>query len=121
MPGNVVCNGAMCSCTQGAAPTPLTVTSQQILTIQNIPVATIQDAAPVGNIKPFGNCKVLTTAASGTPTPCAPALAPAWTPGSTVQSVNNVPVLTKDSTLVCTVGGVISITNPNCAADAQVL
>lgn len=114
MPGNVVCMGAMCQCTQGASPTPLTVTSQQIRTIAGMLVATVKDNLPGANITPFGAC-----AASGAP--CAPALPGPWAPGSTIDSIMNLPVLTAASKLVCTVGGEISISNPNCNLDSTVM
>lgn len=117
MAGNVVCAGALCQCNQGAAPTPLTVTSQQIVQIQGMPVATVMDNVPGANIKPFGICQQLTKLASGTPTTCVPAPTGPWSPGSTIENVMSLPVLTANSTLVCGVGGQITISNPNCSLD----
>src|SRR5207248_5678867 len=94
MAGNVVCQGALCACNQGAAPTPLTVTSQQIRTVAGMLVATIMDFAPVANVKPFGVCQQLTKMAAGVPTPCVPAPVGPWAPGSKVDLVTNFPVLT---------------------------
>lgn len=121
MPGNVVCMGAICQCNQGASPTPLTVTSQQIRTVGGMLVATVMDNAPAANIAPFGVCQQLTKAASGTPTPCVPAPAGPWAPGSTIDRITNLAVLTADSKLVCTVGGEISVSNPNCNLDCTIL
>jgi hypothetical protein len=109
----VVCQGAMCSCPMGSAPSTLSVTSQQIAKIGGMLVATIQDCAPGANLPPFGTCQILTASAMGVPTPCAMAPAGMWVPGSIVQKINNVPVLTDASKLMCGIGGVISIVNPS--------
>ena len=119
MPGNVVCMGALCQCNQGAAPTPLTVTSQQIVSVNGMLVATVADSAPLVNVKPFGICQQLTKLAAGVPTPCIPAPTGPWTPGSKVDHINGFPVLTADSKVMCGVGGQITIANPNCALDYQ--
>jgi hypothetical protein len=109
--------GALCKCDQGAAPTPLTVTSQQIVEVTGMLVATVMDNAPMANITPFGICQQLTKMASGVPTPCVPAPAGPWSPGSELESINGVAVLTADSKLQCTVGGKITIANPNCQVE----
>ena len=108
-----VVNGAMLQCTCGDAPTPLTVTSQMQAKIGNQLAATIMDHAPTVNIAPFGTCKTLTAAASGVPTPCVPATVAPWSPGSTsIVNIGNFPGLLNTDKLACTVGGMISITNP---------
>jgi hypothetical protein len=109
----VVCQGAMAMCPLGTAPSTLTVTSQQSYTIGGMLVATIQDCNPMVNLPPFGTCNTLTAAAQGVPTMCALAPVGMWTPGSTLQKINNIPVLTQACTLACGIGGVITITNPN--------
>lgn len=117
MPANVVCMGAQCRCDQGAAPTPLTVTSQQLVNVKGALVATVMDHVPIMNIAPFGICQQLTKAAGGTPTPCVPATATKWAPGSKIEVINSNPILTKDSTLNCSIGGKITIVNPGCTMD----
>lgn len=57
MAGNVVSMGAHCQCDQGATPTPLTVTSQQVMQIQGKLAATVMDSVPMTNVKPFGACQ----------------------------------------------------------------
>jgi hypothetical protein len=109
----------MCTCNQGSAPTPLTVTSQQVFAISGMLVATVMDSAPMANVMPFGICQQLTKMASGVPTPCVPAPVGPWTPGAHIAQAT-LPVLTKDSKLTCGVGGQISISNPNCLVDYQV-
>ena len=107
-----VVNGAMLQCTCGDAPTPLTVTSQVQSKIEGQLVATIMDFAPTTNIKPFGTCKTLTAAASGTPTPCVPATTQPWSPGSSsICKIGGFPGLLSTDKLACTVGGMISITD----------
>ncbi len=109
----VVCQGAMCSCPLGSAPSTLSVTGQQIAKIGGMLIATIQDCAPGMNLPPFGTCQILTASAMGVPTPCAMAPVGTWMPGSIVQKINNIPVLTDASKLTCGIGGVISIVNPS--------
>ena len=110
----VVCQGAMCTCPLGTAPSTLTVTSQQVVKIGGMLVATIQDCAPGTNLPPFGTCNTLTAAAQGVPTPCALAPVGMWTPGSAVQKINSsIPVLTQTSTLTCGIGGVVTISDPS--------
>jgi hypothetical protein len=76
-------------------------------------VATIQDCMPMTNLPSFGTCNTLTAAAQGVPTPCALTPVGMWTPGSVVQKINNIAVLTQACTLTCGIGGVVTISNPN--------
>src|SRR5687768_7231252 len=101
MAGNVVCQNALCQCDQGAAPSPLAVTSQMSVTIRDMMVATVMDMAPMANVKPFGTCQQLTKMASGVPQPCIPAPTGPWSPGSEVEFIHGVKVLTRDSKLTC--------------------
>lgn len=108
-----VVQGATLQCTCGSTPSKLTVTSQQQAKIDEKLAATIMDHAPVANIAPFGNCKVLTAAASGTPTPCVPVTPGPWTPGSATRvTIGKFPALLNTDTLACVVPGVISIVDP---------
>ena len=107
-----VVNMAMLQCTCGDAPTPLTVTSNMQVKIGNQLAGTIMDFAPAVNITPFGTCKTLTASASGVPTPCVPATAAPWATGAPKTLISNFPALQATDKLVCTVGGMISITNP---------
>jgi hypothetical protein len=102
---------AMLKCTSGDAPSALLVPAQMVL-CEALAAANILDYAPAVNIAPFGTCKVLTTAAGGTPTPCVPAVVAPWTPGSPSVLVRGAPALNNTSTCACTVGGAISITSP---------
>ncbi len=116
--------GAMCTCNMGVAPSSLMVLPTKKVLGENKPMATIMDNKPFVNILPFAMCNsktnpaviAATAAAAGVPTPapCTPATAAPWTPGSPTVMVGNVPALSNSSKLVCTLGGVISITNPGC-------
>lgn len=50
MPGAVVVQGALIMCAAGAAPGALQVTSQEVVRIDGMAVATIMDFAPEVNI-----------------------------------------------------------------------
>jgi hypothetical protein len=107
----LVTMSAQMTCTSGTAPSALIVTVPTVLG-ENKPVANIMDYIPIANIPPFGTCNVLTAAASGVPTPCVPAIAAPWAPGSPTVMVRNMPALNSTSKCTCTIGGMISITSP---------
>ena len=111
MPLAVVMGAALqCSC--GSAPAKLVVTSQLQVKVDNQLAATVLDHAPTVNIPPFGTCSVLTAAASGTPTPCVPAPAGPWTPGSKANvKIGNQLALLESDKLSCNVSGVITVTD----------
>jgi len=112
----LVCMTAMLKCTSGDAPTALVVAGLTVLG-ETQPAANIMDNKPIANIVPFGTCKVLTSAASGVPTPCVPAIVTPWAPGSPTVPVRGLPALNNTSTCTCTVGGVISITSAGCTKE----
>ena len=116
---NPVVQTATCTCSFGAAPAVLTVTSQQTVSICKMPAATIQDGAVLSNVPTFGMCSNLanptgasaTAAAMGvlTPMPCVPATV-AWAPGCPTVTVCKRPLLNSTSKLTCSYGGVIQVT-----------
>lgn len=116
----VVTMGAMMLCSFGVAPSSLMVTPENMTNAANKPAATIMDNVPMKNIMPFGMCSSManpttasaTSAALGvlTPTPCIPATAAPWTPGSTKVMIKNKPALLNSDKLMCNWGGSISIT-----------
>ena len=119
--GFVVCGGAMCMCSFGAATSSFMVTPEnQVMSM--MPIATIMDNVSMKNIMPFGMCSSLanpqvasaTAAALGvlTPMPCIPVITAPWTPGSATVLIANKPALNNSSKLICNWGGVIQITNP---------
>ena len=119
--GIAVVNGALCQCPFGAAPCPLTVTSNTTVMASNMPVATIMDNKPA-NLASFGVCSSLanpavasaTAAALGvlTPQPCSPLIVAPWAPGSPTVLVDNKPVLNNLSKAMCAYAGIIQIVNP---------
>ena len=119
--GFLVGVGAICTCSFGMAPCPLTVNRQMSIQGSGLPVATIFDNTPA-NLTTFGMCTSLsnpvvsaaTTAALGvlTPQPCTPALTAPWSMGSTTVLFENKPALLHSSKLNCMWGGVIQIVQP---------
>ncbi|OUN22076.1 DUF4280 domain-containing protein [Flavonifractor sp. An82] len=109
---------AVCKCSFGAAPAPLTVTSQMTVAIGGMPAATILDGAGMVNVPTFGMCSNLgnpavaaaTAAAMGalTPAPCVPATV-SWMPGCPTVLVCKRPLLNNSSKLMCAYGGVIQV------------
>ncbi|MGN0650198.1 MAG: DUF4280 domain-containing protein [Oscillospiraceae bacterium] len=123
---NLVVQTAICQCTFGVAPAPLTVTSQQTVTGVNQLAATIMDIpkppTSFGMCSSPGNPAVITATAQSrgifwpvpfvpgpyVPVPCMPACTP-WTPGSPTVLINNFPALNNTSKCMCSFGGVINI------------
>lgn len=120
--GFAVCNGAMCACSFGMAPSALVVTPEKRVMLGGMPMATIMDFTPMKNIMPFGMCSspanpqvaAATAAALGvlTPMPCLPVIPALWMPGSPTVLVGNMMALNHTSKLMCAYGGVIQITMP---------
>ncbi len=120
----LVCNGAMltCSFAEPPVPVPLTVTPENKVMAGGQPAATIMDNVPMKNIPTFGMCgtqsnpavAAATSAALGVPTPapCVPVIPAPWVPGDPTVEINNMPALTSDSKCMCAYGGEISITSP---------
>ena len=117
-----VCNTAMCQCTFGVAPSVLTVLPVNRMMTGYQPAANIMDHVPMVNVMPFGVCSSIanptvasaTAAALGvlTPMPCIPVTPAPWVPGAPTVLLGNMPALNDTSKLMCTWGGVISITFP---------
>lgn len=117
-----VCNGATLMCSFGVAPSVLTVLPINRTLTSNMPAANIMDHIPMVNIMPFGMCitpsnpavAAATAAAMGvlTPVPCVPVTPAPWVVGSPTVLLGNMPCLNNTSTLMCTWGGVITVTVP---------
>lgn len=105
-------------CTFGAAPSILNVLPTNRV-MEGTPGANIMDFIPILNIAPFGMCSaptnpsvIATTAAAlgvPTPAPCIPVTVLPWVAGNPTVLLANFPILTDDSQLMCTWGGVITI------------
>lgn len=119
--GLQVCMGATLQCSFGVAPSTLVVLPANKV-MSTTPAANIMDNKPIVNVPPFGMCQsasnpavaAATAAALGafTPMPCIPVTAAPWAPGSTKAMIASMPALEKNSTLMCSWGGVIQIMNP---------
>lgn len=99
-------------CTQGESPSALNVTSQSSNRVDGASVATIQDKEPGTNVKPFGTCRIKELLGlKGEAALCQPVTPDPWLPGqsSVLMSVSCFPILTQDSFLKCSIGGVILI------------
>ncbi len=112
---NPVVQSSLCTCSFGAAPCPLTVSSQQTVQTMNMVQATIMDNKP----PTFGMCSSManpsvasaTAAALGvlTPMPCSPVIPGPWAPGVATVFVCGKPLLNDTSKLMCSYGGVIQV------------
>lgn len=118
--GFQVTNGALMTCSFGTAPSSLVVLPVNRILVGNQPAANIMDNKPLVNVMTFAMCTSLanptvasaTSAAMGvlTPMPCIPATAAPWAPGCATVLAANMPALNDSSKLMCSYGGVISIT-----------
>ena len=112
---NPVVNTAICTCSFGAAPMVLPVTSQQTVSMGGLPTATIMD----NKCTTFGMCSCIanpavaaaTAAALGalTPSACVPVTVAPWAPGVPTVTVCGQPLLNNTSKLMCAYGGVIQV------------
>ncbi len=103
---NLITDTAQLACNQGTTPSNLLVTSQDFITIEDKPIANVQDVKPNVNIKPFGQCK-LKPSSSGF-LPCVPALQK-WEKTAEKNTINDNAILTDESFCMCSVGGKISV------------
>ena len=107
---------AVCTCSFGAAPATLMVSSQQTVKMCGMTAATIMD----NKFPTFGMCSnpanptvaSATAAALGvlTPMPCVPLTIAPWAPGSPTVLVCGKPVANNSCKLICGYGGVIQPT-----------
>lgn len=113
---------AICKCSFGAAPTPLTVLPINFVTMKYLPAASVMEHIPFLNILPFGMCSCLgnpvvaaaTAAHLGilTPMPCIPMTVSPWIPAKPNVTVAKKPILVDSAITMCTWGGVIKLLFP---------
>ena len=125
----LVVHGAKLRCSEGLAPSTLTVLPLGPASADAEPAATVMDNKPMVNIAPFGMCKTqanpqvaaATAAAMGalTPMPCVPVITAPWSPGSSVASIDDQKALSSDSTCTCTWTGSIEITDPGSEIEVE--
>jgi hypothetical protein len=125
----LVVNGALLKCSEGLAPSSLTVLPAIGSNADEKPTATVMDHVPMTNIAPFGMCKTqanpqvasATAAAQGvlTPMPCVPVLPAPWSPGSSIVTIDGKKALTSDSKCNCNWTGSIEITDPGTTVETD--
>jgi hypothetical protein len=125
----LVVNGAKLKCSEGLAPSTLTVLPTGPATAGPLPAATVMDNQPMVNIAPFGMCKTqanpqvaaATAAAMGTltPMPCVPVIPAPWSPGSSIATIDGKAALSDDSKCNCTWTGSIEITDPGSEVEVK--
>lgn len=98
-----VCNGALCVCDKGSAPGILDVKSQSNIFIQEKLMASDEDKTFKSPF--FGTC------AANQNNPCSPAIVTKWENPADNVSEGNKKALLETSTVKCTIGGNITITN----------
>lgn len=118
----LVVHEAKIRCSQGAIPSLLVVPSESPVISDGKPAATVDDHKPMKNIVTFGMCRspsnpqvaAATSAAAGvlTPQPCVPSTNERWKPGAPFAVVDEINVLSSDSTCNCQWGGTIDILDP---------
>ena len=98
--------GARLKCSFGTVPATLNVPIPKGVTINHKNMATMVDSIPYVNIGCFGKCNVVPSA----PKPCTPC--GVWMNTSPTVKATEIPVLTKDSCIICPAGGgMITITD----------
>lgn len=112
---NPVTTTAVCTCSFGALPVTLPVTSQNTVLMCNLLAATIVD----NKCTSFGMCScpnnpaviAATSAAMGvlTPSACTPVTLTPWAPGVPKILICGKPLLQDSSKLNCFYGGVITV------------
>ncbi|AUX23287.1 hypothetical protein SOCEGT47_038100 [Sorangium cellulosum] len=117
---SLACLGATLTCSMGTAPSALLVLPQNRV-LGATPIANILDNKPLLNVLPFAMCRspanpavaAATAAALGvlTPMPCVPVTPAPWMAGVPTVLIGDMPALDMSSTLLCSWGGLISITN----------
>lgn len=96
-----VVDKALMQCNQGTIPMMLTVTSNPMVNVAGMKVATGADKMPMVNVPPFGICGILTKT---NPMPCTPTLVQ-WSPLKYDLKVNNNSPLLSNSCAQCSIGG----------------
>ena len=125
----LVISGAKLKCSQGTSTGSLTVLPTLGTDAEEEPTATVDDYAPMVNVPSFGMCQtqanpqVASAAASAqgvlTPQPCVPVISSAWSPGSSVVTIQGTKALRDDSTCNCQWTGSISITDAGTSVEAD--
>lgn len=97
-----IVDGAELKCTLGMKTCKLMVPMNHGVLIHEKKRANIADFIPMVNIGSFVTCKV-------TQAPCIPVIVTPWINGNMNIILDNMPALTKDSFVICSCGGIVSI------------
>ena len=100
-----VVHGAELSCTMGTAKSTLQLPIGHGVFIHGKKQANTADFKPLYNILPFCNCKVKSMQ------PCIPVVTMNWLNGKSDMKVDEVAALLDTSIAICSLGGVIKITD----------
>lgn len=100
-----VVEGAELSCPRGSQKQKLQVMKDHGFSVSGKKLANIADSQPMTNIMPFGTCKVPPPVNE---IPCSCALSGSFISGKPDFILDGQPVLTKDSMVICSMGGVIT-------------
>lgn len=121
--------GAKLKCSQGLAPSTLSVLPRRAVADSTMLIAIVDDFTPFVHIAPFGMCKTqanpqvaaATSAAMGTltPMPCQPVVTAPWSPGAPKATVDGAKALTDDSSCTCAWTGKIEITDAGCSIEVE--
>ena len=121
--------GAQLRCSQGAAPSSLSIPAPEGTAADENAAATVQHHQAMANIAPFGMCRSMSNpqvasasaAAQGVLTPqrCVPHVTAPWSPGASGVTLNGAKALTSDSTCSCAWAGTIEIVAPGSAVDTE--
>lgn len=125
----LVVNGAMLKCSQGMAPSTLTVLPVNGSDVDEKPAATVMHHVPMVNVAPFGMCQSManpqvataTATAMGalTPMPCVPVLPAPWSPGASILTIQGQKALSGDSKCNCAWTGSIEVTDPGSVIEVE--
>lgn len=97
-----VVRGALVACDKGSSPSRLNLPKSHGAYFKDCPVLIDTDRVPGVNVMPFGACSIRRG-------PCMPATAPYWNITKEDTLIKGRPALLTTSTLVCIVGGAITV------------
>lgn len=110
---NLVVDSATLTCSNGTGTCSMSVSSGTVTGVGNN-AATIMDNT-TSNVSGFIMCTSMSnpavSSASGVPQSCSPQLSAPWSPGKSQITISGNSALDSDSTLTCSYGGTISVTD----------
>ena len=107
-----VVSGALLCCSFATAPAILRTGEKVAVHTMGPAFATIADTLAGANIPPFAGCVAPRPPALPLVKPCTPVCVGPWSASESPVTMQGIPLLTHDAVLVCSLGGIISITRP---------